>query len=96
MGKPVIRLGSDLTTGHQGYPPVPAVTASGNVFANKRGIVRTGDKYQMHTRPHGKPHVGVAIGSSTVRVNGKPAQLKGDSNSCKDKASHGSSNVRFG
>lgn len=96
MGLPVIRLGSDLTTGHRGFYPVVATSASGNVRVNSKGTVRTGDTYQKHSAPKKPPHVGIAIGSGTVRVNGKQAQRRGDPNSCQDTASNGSKNVRFG
>jgi len=96
MGKPAIRLGVDLSTGHQGFAPVPAVAASGNVFINGKGSVRKGDPYRKHSAPKKPPHVGIAIGQSSVRVNGKPAQRAGDPNTCRDTASNGSKNVRFG
>lgn len=96
MGSPVIRLGADVSTGHDGYFPVVATAASGNVFVNGLGVVRHGDPYQPHDRKDDPPHTGTATSSSTVRVNGKPAQRAGDANSCGDTASAGSKNVRFG
>lgn len=96
MGKPVIRLGSDLTTGHDGYFPVVATGASGNVFVNGKGVVRDGDPYQPHWKKKKPPHIGHAIGGATVFVNGKPAQRAGDGNDCGDTASNGSQNVGFG
>lgn len=96
MGIPVIRLGADLSTGHNGFFPVVATAASGNVRANSKGVVRTGDPYESHSAPDKPPHVGTAIGGGTVRVNGKQAQRRGDANSCQDTASNGSNNVRFG
>ncbi|QQO90255.1 putative baseplate puncturing device [Erwinia phage pEa_SNUABM_5] len=96
MGKPAIRLGADKSTGHQGFSPVVAVAASGNVFINGKGSVRTGDPYQPHSAPKKPPHVGRAIGRGKVRVNGKQAQRAGDPNTCQDTASNGSKNVRFG
>lgn len=96
MGKPAIRLGADLSTGHQGFFPVVATSASANVRVNGRGSVRTGDPYQQHSAPKKPPHVGTAIGQGTVRVNGKQAQRRGDPNTCQDTASNGSKNVRFG
>ncbi|QYW03422.1 hypothetical protein pEaSNUABM34_00120 [Erwinia phage pEa_SNUABM_34] len=96
MGQKAIRLGADLSTGHNGFYPVVAVQASANVMINGKGSVRHGDAYQPHSAPKKPPHVGYAISSSTVRVNGKPAQRNGDPNTCNDTASNGSNNVRFG
>lgn len=96
MGKKAIRLGTDKSTGHNGYFPVVAAQASSNVLVNGKGSVRQGDAYMPHWKKEHPPHVGKAVSSSTVIVNGKPAQRAGDPNSCKDTASNGSSNVRFG
>ncbi|ARW58755.1 PAAR motif of membran proteins [Erwinia phage vB_EamM_Y3] len=96
MGQKAIRLGTDRSTGHNGYFPVVPVSASGNVFVNGKGSVRVGDSYQPHWKKDSPPHTGTATSSSSVRVNGKPAQRAGDGNSCGDTASGGSSNVRFG
>lgn len=96
MGQKAIRLGADLSTGHDGYFPVVPASASANVFINGKGSVRQGDAYQPHWKPKKPPHVGTATSSSSVRVNGKPAQRAGDGNSCGDTASNGSPNVRFG
>ena len=96
MGIPAIRLGEDLSTGHNGYYPVVATSASGNVRINGQGSVRTGDTYEPHSAPKKPPHVGTAIGQGTVRVNGLQAQRAGDPNSCRDTAANGSTNVRFG
>ncbi|WOL24684.1 PAAR motif of membrane protein [Yersinia phage fHe-Yen9-02] len=96
MGQPVIRLGADNTTGHEGYFPVPATAASSNVNINGKGCVRQGDAFQMHSAPEKPPHIGYAVGGGSVIVNGKKAQRAGDSNTCNDTASNGSPNVRFG
>lgn len=96
MGAPVIRLGADKSTGHDGYFPVVPAGASGNVFVNGLGVVRQGDPYQPHWKPKHPPHTGTAESGATVFVNGKPAQRAGDPNSCGDTASNGSGNVGFG
>lgn len=96
MGQKAIRLGMDKTTGHSGYPPVVAVQASSNVMVNGKGAVRNGDAYKPHKKKKKPSHIGYAVSSSSVRINGKSAQRAGDSNTCKDFASNGSSNVRFG
>lgn len=96
MGQKAIRLGTDTSTGHNGYFPVVPAQASGNVFVNGKGSVRQGDAYKPHWKKDSPPHTGKAVSSSSVRVNGKSAQRAGDANSCGDTASNGSSNVRFG
>lgn len=96
MGKPAIRLGTDLSTGHNGYFPVVPAQASPDVLVNGKGSVRSGDAYFPHWKPKKPPHTGYATSSATVLVNGKPAQRAGDPNTCGDTASNGSANVRFG
>lgn len=96
MGQKAIRLGIDQSTGHNGYFPVVAVSASSNVFVNGKGAVRKGDSYAPHWKRDSRPHTGSARSSSSVLINGKPAQRAGDGNSCGDTASNGSSNVRYG
>lgn len=72
------RLG-DLSTGHDGYPPRPAVEASSNVFIDGVGAVRVGDHYDFHNKPVGVNHNGVvASGSTTVFVNGQGLAREGD------------------
>lgn len=96
MGSPVIRQGTDISTGHDGYFPVVPVAGSGNVFVNGLPVVRSGDAYNPHSKKDHPPHTGIAVGGGTVFVNGKQAQRVGDSNTCGDHASNGSPNVRFG
>ena len=95
MGQSIMRLG-DKSTGHSpGFPPTPSILASTNVMVNKRGAVRSGDKYQIHCLGP-SCHVGNAISSSTVRVNGKPVHRTGDQITCGDFAGMGSTNVKAG
>ena len=91
MTAAVTRLG-DLTTGHKGFPSVPSVQASPNVFANFLPVVRQGDAFAVHCTKH--CHQGVlASGSSTVYVNGKQVGRIGDRVSCSDQVASGSNNV---
>lgn len=39
----------DICSGHGGYPPREVVTHSPNVFVNRRGVARVGDRMQFHT-----------------------------------------------
>ena len=96
MGNSVIRKGVDLSTGHSPcFPPVPAIQASSNVFANKIGVVRNGDSYRIHCCGP-SCHVGKATGSSTVFANKKGITTRGRPITCGDTSSNGSSNVRAG
>lgn len=93
MGSSVMRLG-DKSVGH-GYPPVPSIQASSNVKANGIGVVRQGDKYAVHCLSS-SCHQGAALGSSTVKVNGKGIHTTGKKLTCGDTAGQGSSNVKAG
>jgi uncharacterized Zn-binding protein involved in type VI secretion len=86
----VTRL-SDMSCGID-CPPTSAVECSGNVFVNRKGVVRVGDAFQPHC---GHSRV-VAKGSSTVYVNGKQVCRIGDLLSCGDSVCGGSGNVFAG
>lgn len=94
--RPVTRLGVDKSTGHPpGFPPVPAIMASTNVFVNKRGVVRQGDPYQVHCYKK-KCHQGTATGSAKTFANRKGVTRLGDPITCGDRSGAGSTNVRSG
>lgn len=94
MLKPAARLG-DMSTGHDGYPPRPAVQASDNVFINNKGAVRLGDKWAVHCRR--SCHDGVSYtGSNVVFINNRAAVRIGDKISCGDTVAQGSTNVYIG
>jgi len=88
----ITRLG-DYCTGHDGFVPRPAISASSNVFVNGKGVVRVGDQWAQHTDGH-TTHDGVQVsGSSSVFVNGLPVARIGDHISCGSNVAEGSSNV---
>lgn len=90
------RLG-DNNTGHDACPPVPLVTASGNVFINGLGAGRLSDSYASHSCINHDPHSGsISSGSSTVFINGLAAARIGDSVSCGGSVAEGSGNVFIG
>lgn len=92
----ITRLG-DLSTGHDDCPPVPLVTASGNVLVNGKGAGRLADSYAAHDCPKHPPHTGtVASGSGTVTINGQPAARVGDAVSCGGSIAQGSGDVFVG
>lgn len=94
MGNKVIRKGVDNSNGH-GFPPVPCIQGSSNVFVNGTAITRQGDKYTVHCLSS-SCHQGAATGSSTVFANGKGVNTNGKPITCGDTAGNGSSNVFAG
>ena len=80
MGRPASRLG-DSDVPH--CSPMLRATGSFNVFINGRPAVRQLDINTPHLKPGGNscvPHVApVAVGSLTVRINGRGAARLGDS-----------------
>ena len=84
---------SDQSTGHDGWPPTPAVTSSGNVFINGLGAVRISDQYQPHTHLNHTHTPIQSKGSPNVFINGLAAARIGDELSCGDMSAQGSSNV---
>lgn len=97
MGRPNIRLMTDLSNGHGCFPPFLPAQASINVFVNGLAEVRSGDSYMVHCCPGMGCHKGMALpGSSTVFVNGRLAHTKGAGIECGDTAGNGSLNVFTG
>ena len=95
MSRGISRLG-DLCTGHGGYPPRQSIEASTDVFANKLGIVRVGDKFAIHCDHH-ECHDGTqSDGSSSVYVNGKKVARIDDDIDCGSKNLEGSGDVFCG
>lgn len=76
--------------------PDTAITASPNVAVNSQAALRRGDTFKPHSAI--VPHIGrkIAVGSSTVSVNGRPMARKGDAIDCGAKIATGSSNVFVG
>lgn len=88
------RLG-DICTGHGCYPPRPSIQGSGDVYTNSINQVRLGDMFDKHCC--GSCHTGnLAVGSSSVYVNGKPAGRIGDQVNCGSAVAVGSGNVFIG
>lgn len=90
------RLG-DLGSGHECFPPSPAIEGSSDIIINGRPAVRVGDAYVAHGCGNCIPHPrNAAEGSSTVNFNGRPAVRVGDGITCGGKAQTGSGNVFIG
>jgi len=92
--KPVTRLG-DIHSGHSCFPPTPGISASSNVVANGRGVMRVGDSFAPHGCP--KPHgVNAASGYGKVITNGRPTVRISSSTACGATVVAGSPNVLLG
>jgi len=81
----VVRLG-DFSRGHGCFPPKPSNQASGDTFANGKGVVRVGDIWAVH-RCKKRSHGSVSIqGSPDVFANGQAVVRQNDAISCGDAA----------
>lgn len=86
----------DNCSGHKCFPPRPSSEGSPDVFINGRASVRQGDGYDRHCCGGNCHRSQLAVGSSTVFVNGKPVGRIGDDVACGSVAAVGSSNVFIG
>lgn len=94
--QPAARVG-DIGSGHDGFPPTPISSGSGNVFTNGKPAARKGDSLIPHAKPKHPPHGrSIAEGSSSVFINGKPAARVTDGIDCGGNVSAGSGNVFIG
>lgn len=86
---------ADLSMGHC-FPPRPNISASTNVFINRRGSHRVGDVWPTHCCGDAC-HSSVSVaGSKTVYVNGRQQMRITDLLSCGELAGPGSPNVYAG
>lgn len=87
----VARLG-DLCSGHEGFPPRPASSGSGDVFVNMLPVHRQGDSWAVHCCVvcHGSS---LTEGSPSVFVNNIPIGRVGDAIECGSEVATGSPNV---
>lgn len=95
MGMPACRLG-DMCTGHGCFPPRNCVQGSENVLTNNRPQHRQGDAWSVHCCGFSCHASVLAMGSSTVLVNGIPAGRIGDPVACGSMVMTGSENVIIG
>lgn len=96
------KSGTDsVSTKHGCQSTTTTDEGSSNVFVNKIGVVRRGDKNKAHSAPIGPkgsciPHtVALSSSSGTVFVNGKGIGRKGDSYG-REELTSGSGNVYAG
>ena len=85
----------DISSGHFCFPPQLALQASEDVFINNRGAHRQGDLWQVHCCIGCHPGF-LAIGSTTVFVNGRGLGRVGDQISCGSLVMTGSTDVLAG
>jgi uncharacterized Zn-binding protein involved in type VI secretion len=95
----VARLGDTGSAHGCHFPSTPAIGASSNVFVNGKGVVRRNDPFLAHSCPScpAPPHPrALALGSSTVFINGQPAGRIGDAIDCGGSVASGSGDVFAG
>lgn len=93
----VVVQGSASTGDPCGAPPRAPAAFSPDVKAGGKFVVRQGDAYAAHACPGSPPHgASAAAGSSTVKVNGKPAHRNGDAISCGSFGASGVGHVNIG
>ena len=94
---PVATRKGDYCTGHDACPPTALVESSQNVFVNRLGAGRVGDRYSAHgCIGHPEHQDVIASGSGTVFINGRPAARMGDPVSLGGVVLDGSGNVFIG
>jgi uncharacterized Zn-binding protein involved in type VI secretion len=67
---PSIALLGDIGTDHDGFPPIPVIAASPDVFLDGTPVARKSDPLAQHDKPNSPPHPrsiagGVVIGSGS-------------------------------
>ena len=88
---------SDKDTGHGCFHGRQNIEASSDVFVDKKGVHRKGDRWITHCcHHHGCHSAQTSTGSSSVFVNGKPVARIGDSLSCGGVIIEGSGTVFIG
>ena len=87
----------DTGSDHDGFPPTPATSGSGDVYINGQPALRQGDSFAPHSKPKHPPHGrSLSGGSGIVFINGKPAGRVGDAIDCGGSVSSGSRDVSIG
>ena len=77
MGRSIAVVGS-MTSGHDGFPPVPVVEGSDFVTCNGIPVAVVGSKCAPHSKPkHGTHTPIVTGGSSFIKINGIPVAMVG-------------------
>jgi len=94
---PAVTLLSDVCSGHDCYPSRQNDTASPDVFIEGRGIHRQTDHWASHCCPNQGCHDSIlAIGSTSVFINGLGCGRVGDLIECGSIVSTGAITVFAG
>lgn len=92
MSQTICKIG-DYCTGHDGFPQRKAITGSGTVFFQNKGMHRVGDLWETHCNDD-ECHDGyLSTGSASVFVNGKSLGKTGDLISCGSKVAENGGSV---
>lgn len=91
----VTRLG-DPCTGHADFPARASISGSPDVFVNGIAAHRQGDEWGTHCNSKTCHASTLAVGSSTVFVNGKALGRIGDAVACGSVVAQGSASVFAG
>lgn len=91
MANGAVRMGVDLSTGHDCFKPTKTATGSVTTFTEQFPQVRVSDSYVPHCCPKKGCHPPIASqGSQTVFVDGLAKHLVGHACNCGDFAATGS------
>lgn len=94
---PAVTLLSDVCSGHDCYPSRQNDTASSDVFIEGRGIHRQTDHWASHCCPNQGCHDSIlAVGSTSVFINGLGCGRVGDLIECGSIVSTGAITVFAG
>lgn len=77
-----VAIEGSLCSGHDGYPPRPAVEGQPLFTVNGTPVHCDGMLWAFHVKPDSPPHTGVGIGSKNFTINGAPVCVVGDNVSC--------------
>lgn len=77
-----IALEGSLCSGHDGYPPRPAVEGQPLFTVNGVPVHCDGMVWAFHVKPDNPPHTGVGVGSKNFTINGAKVCVVGDNVSC--------------
>lgn len=94
---PAVTMLNDVCSGHGCFPPRVNDIASADVFVEGRGIHRQTDHWTSHCCPNQGCHDSIlAVGSSSVFINGLGCGRIGDIIECGSIVATGSSTVFAG
>lgn len=94
---PKVILIGDIGTEHDGYQSSPVIEGSFTVTIDNRKVARVGDALEPHTdNSHPSHPRRIAIGSSSVFIEGRPVAIEGSGVDCGGILIAGGTNVYIG